>query len=121
MLKPPGTKRLKLKHDELLSTSAFKFNLRRYVKGKLNGMAVRVPLLNGSLTDCVFELARPTTVEEVNGLMQAAAEEGELKGILGFEEQPLVSTDFINDRRSGIVDAPSTMAGRCRLNPSYPW
>ena len=79
------------------------------LKGKLNGMAVRVPLLNGSLTDCVFELARPTTVEEVNGLMKAAAEEGDLKGVLGFEEQPLVSTDYINDTRSGIVDALSTM------------
>ena len=79
------------------------------LKGKLNGMAVRVPLLNGSLTDCVFELSRKTTVEEVNALMKAAAEKGDLKGILGYEEQPLVSTDYINDTRSGIVDALSTM------------
>lgn len=76
--------------------------------GKLNGLAVRVPLLNGSLTDCVFEVARDTTVEEVNGMFKAASE-GTLKGILGFEEKPLVSTDYVNDPRSGIVDAPSTL------------
>ena len=79
------------------------------LKGKLNGHAVRVPLLNGSLTDCVFEVARNTTPEEVNSLIKAASEEGKLKGILGFETQPLVSVDFVNDTRSGIVDAPSTM------------
>jgi len=76
--------------------------------GRLNGHAVRVPLLNASLTDCVFEVARPTTVAEVNALFKAAAE-GPLKGILGYEERPLVSTDYTNDQRSGIVDAPSTM------------
>jgi len=79
------------------------------LKGKLNGMAVRVPLLNGSLVDCVFECSREVSVEEVNGLMEAAANEGDLKGILGYEPQPLVSTDYINDTRSGIVDALSTM------------
>jgi glyceraldehyde 3-phosphate dehydrogenase len=78
------------------------------LEGKLNGLAVRVPLLNASLTDCVFEVARPTTVEEVNGLLQAAAEEP-LAGILGFEQRPLVSVDFKDDPRSGIVDARSTM------------
>jgi glyceraldehyde 3-phosphate dehydrogenase len=78
------------------------------LKGKLNGHAVRVPLLNASLTDCVFEVGRPTTVEEVNALFKAAAE-GELKGILGYEERPLVSCDYTNDPRSSIVDAPSTM------------
>jgi len=78
------------------------------LKGKLNGVAVRIPLLNASLTDCVFELERETTVEEVNTLLKAAAE-GELKGILGYEEKPLVSTDYLNDPRSGIVDALSTM------------
>ena len=78
------------------------------LKGKLNGMAVRVPLLNGSLTDCVFEVARETTVEEVNALTKEASQ-GWLKGVLGYEEQPLVSTDYINDERSGIVDALSTM------------
>jgi glyceraldehyde 3-phosphate dehydrogenase len=76
--------------------------------GRLNGHAVRVPLLNASLTDCVFEVARPTTVEEVNGLLRKAAE-GSLAGILGFEERPLVSVDFKDDPRSSIVDAPSTL------------
>lgn len=75
---------------------------------KLNGLAVRVPLLNASLTDCVFEVKRPTTVEEVNRLFKEAAE-GELSGILGFEERPLVSADYVNDPRSSIVDVLSTM------------
>ena len=78
------------------------------LKGKLNGLAVRVPLLNASLTDCVFEVVRPTTVEEVNALLKAAAE-GPLRGILGYEERPLVSVDFLNDPRSSIIDALSTM------------
>jgi glyceraldehyde 3-phosphate dehydrogenase len=78
------------------------------LKGKLNGMAVRVPLLNASLTDCVFEVERPTTVDEVNALLQNAAER-ELAGILGYEARPLVSVDFLNDPRSSIVDALSTM------------
>ena len=76
--------------------------------GKLNGIAVRVPIMNASLTDCVFEVERETTVETVNGLFEAAAE-GSLKGILGYETRPLVSADFVNDTRSSIVDAPSTM------------
>jgi glyceraldehyde 3-phosphate dehydrogenase len=76
--------------------------------GKLNGLAVRVPLLNASLTDFVFEAVRPVTVEEINGHFQAAAE-GDLKGILGYEERPLVSVDYLNDPRSSIVDALSTM------------
>ena len=78
------------------------------LKGKLNGLAVRVPLLNASLTDCVFEVARPTTVEEVNGLMKAAAD-GPLAGILGYEARPLVSVDYKDDPRSAIIDALSTM------------
>jgi glyceraldehyde 3-phosphate dehydrogenase len=78
------------------------------LKGKLNGLAVRVPLLNASLTDCVFEVARPTTVEEVNALLKTAAE-GSLRGILGYEERPLVSVDYKDDPRSAIVDALSTM------------
>ncbi|NBN90323.1 MAG: type I glyceraldehyde-3-phosphate dehydrogenase [Actinobacteria bacterium] len=78
------------------------------LKGKLNGVAVRVPLLNASLTDCVFTMARDVTVEEVNGLLESAAN-GELRGILGYESRPLVSADFVNDPRSGIVDGPSTM------------
>jgi glyceraldehyde 3-phosphate dehydrogenase len=67
-----------------------------------------VPLLNASLTDCVFEVTRPTTVEEVNGLLEAAAA-GPLAGILGCERRPLVSVDFKDDPRSAIIDAPSTM------------
>lgn len=78
------------------------------LKGKLNGLAVRVPLLNASLTDCVFEVARPTSVEEVNGILKSAAD-GELAGILGYEDRPLVSADFLNDPRSSIIDALSTM------------
>ena len=78
------------------------------LNGKLNGLAVRVSLLNASLTDCVFEVSRPTTKEEVNALLKAAAE-GELKDILGYEERPLVSVDYKDDPRSGIIDALSTM------------
>jgi glyceraldehyde-3-phosphate dehydrogenase, type I len=78
------------------------------LEGRLNGLAIRVPLLNASLTDCVFEVERPTTVEEVNGLLKAGAE-GPLAGILGYEERPLVSVDYKDDPRSGIVDALSTM------------
>ena len=78
------------------------------LEGRLNGLAVRVPLLNASLTDCVFEVARPTTVEEVNGLLKAAAD-GPLAQILGYEERPLVSVDYKDDPRSGIVDALTTM------------
>jgi len=76
--------------------------------GKLNGHAVRVPLLNASLTDCVFELERDVTVEEVNALFREASH-GELAGILGFEDRPLVSTDYVNDPRSSIIDGLSTM------------
>ena len=78
------------------------------LEGKLNGLAVRVPLLNGSLTDFVFESNRETDAEEVNALLKAASE-AELKGILGYETRPLVSADYTNDPHSGIVDAPSTM------------
>ena len=76
--------------------------------GKLNGLAVRVPLLNASLTDAVFTMQRDTSVDEINHLLRLAAD-GELAGILGFEERPLVSADFTNDTRSGVVDGPSTM------------
>ncbi|WP_417793602.1 ArsJ-associated glyceraldehyde-3-phosphate dehydrogenase [Terasakiella pusilla] len=78
------------------------------LKGKLTGHAVRVPLLTGSLTDFVFEMKRPVTAEEINGLFKEAAD-GELKDILGFEPRPLVSTDFTTDPRSVIVDGPSTV------------
>ena len=78
------------------------------LKGKLNGHAVRAPVLNASLMDCVFELARPTTAEEVNVLFKSASE-GALAGILGYETRPLVSADYTNDSRSSVVDALSTM------------
>jgi glyceraldehyde 3-phosphate dehydrogenase len=76
--------------------------------GKLNGLAVRVPLLNASLTDAVFTMTRDVTKDEINSALREAAD-GELRGILGYETRPLVSADFVNDTRSGIVDAPSTM------------
>ena len=78
------------------------------LQGKLNGHAVRVPLLNASLTDAVFELERKVSVQQVNDAFQRAAE-GDLKGILGYEERPLVSIDYVNDSRSSIIDALSTM------------
>jgi glyceraldehyde 3-phosphate dehydrogenase len=78
------------------------------LQGKLSGVAVRVPLLNASLTDCVFEVERPTSVSEVNQILRHAAETG-LRGILAYEERPLVSVDFVNDSHSAIVDALSTM------------
>jgi len=88
--------------------------------GRLNGHAVRVPLLNASLTDCVFEVERPTTVEEVNALFKAAAQ-GPLAGILGYEERPLVSADYTNDTRSSILDAPSTMVVNGTQVKLYAW
>lgn len=90
------------------------------LKGKLNGHAVRVPLLNASITDCVFELDRATTAEEVNALFKAAAE-GPLAGILGYEERPLVSADYTNDTRSSIVDAPSTLVVNGTQVKVYAW
>jgi glyceraldehyde 3-phosphate dehydrogenase len=90
------------------------------LKGRLNGHAVRVPLLNASLTDCVFELERPTTAKEINALFRAAAA-GPLAGILGFEERPLVSTDFRGDPRSAIVDGPSTMVVNGTQAKVYAW
>ena len=90
------------------------------LKGKLNGHAVRVPVLNASLTDCVFELQQSTTADEVNALFAAAAA-GPLAGILGIEHRPLVSADYNNDPRSSIVDAPSTMVTDGTLLKVYSW
>ena len=90
------------------------------LKGKLNGHAVRVPVLNASLTDCVFELNRATTVEEVNALFEAAAN-GPLAGILGYETRPLVSADYARDTRSSIVDGLSTMVTDNTLLKVYAW
>jgi glyceraldehyde 3-phosphate dehydrogenase len=90
------------------------------LKGKLNGHAVRAPVLNASLTDCVFELTRPTSEAEVNELFATAAR-GPLAGILGYETRPLVSADYCNDTRSSIVDAPSTMVTDGTLLKVYAW
>ncbi len=90
------------------------------LKGKLNGHAVRAPVLNASLTDCVFELQRETTEAEVNGLFKAASE-GALAGILGYETRPLVSADYCNDTRSSIVDGPSTMVTDGTMLKVYAW
>lgn len=90
------------------------------LKGRLNGHAVRVPLANASLTDCVFEVERETTVEEVNQLFQAAAA-GPLAGILGYEERPLVSIDYRTDPRSSIIDALSTMVINGTQVKIYAW
>jgi glyceraldehyde 3-phosphate dehydrogenase len=81
---------------------------------------VRVPLLNASLTDCVFEMERATSVEEINGLFAAAAD-GPLKGVLGFETRPLVSADYVNDPRSAIIDGPSTMVINETQVKIYAW
>ncbi|QYJ82846.1 ArsJ-associated glyceraldehyde-3-phosphate dehydrogenase [Shewanella aegiceratis] len=90
------------------------------LKGKLNGHAVRVPLANASITDCVFEMQRAVTEQEVNALFKAAAE-GELKDILGYEERPLVSVDYKTDPRSSIVDALSTMVINGTQLKLYVW
>ena len=90
------------------------------LKGKLNGHAVRAPVLNASLTDCVFEMQRAVTATEVNELFKSAAA-GPLAGILGFEARPLVSADYVNDARSSIVDGPSTMVTDETMLKVYAW
>ncbi len=90
------------------------------LKGRLNGHAVRVPLANASLTDCVFEVERPTTAEEVNALLKAAAD-GPLQGILGYETRPLVSVDYKTDPRSSVIDALSTMVVNGTQVKIYAW
>lgn len=90
------------------------------LKGRLNGHAVRVPLANASLTDCVFEVERATTAREVNQLLKEAAQ-GELKDILGHEERPLVSIDYKTDPRSSIIDALSTMVINDTQVKIYAW
>jgi glyceraldehyde 3-phosphate dehydrogenase len=90
------------------------------LQGRLNGHAIRVPLLNASITDAVFELERSVTVEEVNGAFEAAAN-GPLQGILGYESRPLVSSDFLNDSRSSIVDALSTLVVNGTQLKVYAW
>ncbi len=90
------------------------------LRGRLNGHAVRVPLANASLTDCVFEVERPTTVEEVNALLKNASE-NELRDILGYETRPLVSSDFCGDPRSSVVDALSTLVINGTQVKIYAW
>ncbi len=90
------------------------------LRGRLDGHAVRVPPTNASLTDCVFEVERSTTVDEVNGLLKAASE-GVLKDLLGYEIRPLVSIDFLHDPRSGIVDALSTLVINGTQVKIYAW
>lgn len=91
------------------------------LKGKLNGLAIRVPLTNASITDCVFVVKRPTTVAEVNGLLAAAAESGPLRGILGYDTAQKVSCDYVNDARSSIVDADCTQVIDGTLVKIYAW
>jgi glyceraldehyde 3-phosphate dehydrogenase len=90
------------------------------LQGRLNGHAVRVPLLNASLTDAVFELERTISVEEANRAFADAAA-GHLQGILGFETRPLVSVDYVNDPRSAIVDGLSTMVVNGSQLKVYAW
>jgi glyceraldehyde 3-phosphate dehydrogenase len=90
------------------------------LKGRLNGHAIRVPLANASITDCVFEVERATTAEEVNSLLKKAAEQ-ELSGILGYEERPLVSVDYKTDPRSSIIDALSTLVINGTQVKLYAW
>jgi glyceraldehyde 3-phosphate dehydrogenase len=90
------------------------------LKGKLDGHAVRAPVLNASLTDCVFELQRATSAAEVNEAFEAAAA-GPLAGILGIEHRPLVSADYAGDTRSAIVDGLSTLVTDGTLLKVYAW
>ena len=90
------------------------------LRGRLNGHAIRVPLANASITDCVFELECTATVEEVNNALKEASET-RLSGVLGYEERPLVSIDYKTDSRSSIVDALSTMVVNDTQLKLYLW
>jgi glyceraldehyde 3-phosphate dehydrogenase len=91
------------------------------LKGKLDSIAVRTPVHNASLTDCVFQMQRDTTVEEVNSAIEKASQSAPLQGILGYETRPLVSSDYARDPRSGIVDALSTRVTGKRLVKVMVW
>jgi len=98
------------------------------LKGKLNGHAIRVPMLNSSITDMVFVVGRDTSAAEVNEMLRKASEPGsslaetdEHGPILGFETKPLVSTDYCGDTRSTIVDAESTMVVQGNMVKIYAW
>ncbi|KAL3925750.1 MAG: hypothetical protein SGILL_000200 [Bacillariaceae sp.] len=116
----PNTKKSDLVTTSTGSATAI-IEIYPELKGKLNGLAVRVPLLNGSITDCVFEVKRPVTKEEVNAALKEASEHGPLKGILGYETKPLVSADYTNDTRSAIIDALSTQVIDGTLVKIYAW
>jgi len=90
------------------------------LKGKLNGHAIRVPVLNTSLTDCVFEMKSNTNINEINEIFKNASR-GDLKAILGYEERPLVLSDYVNDPRSSIIDALSTMVINETQVKIYAW
>ena len=91
------------------------------LKGKLNGLAIRVPLLNASITDCVFEVEKATTADAVNEMFRTAAASGQLKGILGYESKGLVSCDYLNDERSSIIDAECTTVVDGTCVKIYAW
>lgn len=117
-------RRARASHSNLIPTSTGSATAIAEIfpelRGKLNGHAVRVPLATGSLTDCVFEVARNTTVDEVNALLKTASETY-LKDILGYETRPLVSSDFCGNPLSSIVDALSTMVVNDSLVKIYAW
>ena len=89
--------------------------------GRLDSIAIRVPVMNASIVDAVFHVERDTSIEEVNGILRTAAESGPLQGILGFEERPLVSSDYAGDPRSSVIDAASTRVTDRRLVKIIAW
>ncbi|HRH93376.1 MAG TPA: type I glyceraldehyde-3-phosphate dehydrogenase [Candidatus Peribacteria bacterium] len=91
------------------------------LNGKLNGISLRVPTPTGSITDLTVMVKKTATVESVNAAFKAAAE-GKMKGILGYEERPLVQKDYVGDPRSSIIDAPLTMvAGEGKMVKAFSW
>ena len=117
-------RRARASHSNLIPTSTGSATAIAEIfpelRGKLNGHAVRVPLATGSLTDCVFEVNRATSVKEVNALLKTASETY-LKDILGYETRPLVSSDFCGNPLSSIVDALSTMVVDGTQVKIYAW
>ena len=117
-------RRARASHSNLIPTSTGSATAIAEIfpelRGKLNGHAVRVPLATGSLTDCVFEVERSTTVDEVNTLLKTASETY-LKNILGYETRPLVSSDFCGNPLSSIIDALSTMVVDGTQVKIYAW
>ncbi len=91
------------------------------LKGKLESIAVRAPVLNASLTDCVFQVQQDTAIEEVNAILKDASESDTLRDILGYESRPLVSSDYARDPRSSIIDAQSTRVTDKRLVKILAW